>query len=66
MNPKTLHCPCCGKPLKILQMMRNRHYCDRDTYICLCNCGAYDITLDEGKITSVILRVPRETSLYDR
>ena len=65
MNPETVYCPGCGKPLKVLQAMRNRHYGEHDTYVCLCTCGTYDITITEGRISAITLRKPDTPSLYD-
>lgn len=62
-HPSTVFCPVCGKPLRVIEMMRNSMYYERDTFISVCGCGVFDVVICEGKITAVTLRDTRKRSL---
>jgi len=49
----TVFCPCCGKPLRLMETMGTYSECDRDRGISICSCGVFDVILQNEKIAAV-------------
>lgn len=58
MNPTlTVHCPFCGKPLKVLDTIPTVS-AEGTANISVCKCGVMDVIVKHGKITAIRLRNP--------
>lgn len=55
----TVHCPLCGKPLKILDIIPTVS-AEGTANISICNCGVFDVMVRNNKITAIKLRNPEQ------
>ncbi len=58
------YCPRCGSKFTVLDPIEVSPHAETVTYYCECDCGAADMTITRGKISSIVARPPMEILEY--
>ena len=58
MPALTVHCPFCGKPLKVLDTIPTVRNGEGTSHASICRCGVFDIVVRYNKVVGIRLRDP--------
>ena len=54
----TVHCPFCGRPLKVLDTIPTVRNGEGTSHASICKCGVFDIVVRYNKVVGIRLRDP--------